>query len=101
MMKKFDLEILVAMLTHYVALPRTDRLSSYDKFFALTNITAKNFNEKKLRKQLNKMYKKTKLNSQEQRLALMTKSVSDFNNSKDPFIQLAVASFKERKTIER
>jgi hypothetical protein len=91
---------LVAMLTHYVALPKAKRIKSFDKFFALTNTTAENFNEKKRRKQLKKMYTKTKLNSQEQRLALMTKSVSDFKNSKDPFIQLAVASFKERQAIE-
>ena len=98
--EKIDKEILVAMLTHYVALPKAERLKSFDKFFGLTNTTAKNFNEKKLRKQLRKMYKKTKLNSQDQRLALMNNSVSDFNNSKDPFIQLAVASYKERKAIE-
>jgi hypothetical protein len=98
--EKIDKEILFTMLTHYVALPKAERIKSFDKFFALTNTTAENFNEKKLRKQLKKMYTKTKLNSQEQRLALMTKSVSDFKNSKDPFIQLAVASFKERKAIE-
>ena len=98
--EKIDKEILVAMLTHYIALPKAERLKSFDKFFGLTNTTAKNFNEKKLRKQLKKMYKNTKLNSQEQRLALMNKSVSDFNKSKDPFIQLAVSSFKERKAIE-
>jgi len=98
--EKIDKEILVAMITHYVALPKTERLKSFDQFFGLGNITTKNFNEKKLRKQLGRMYKSTKLNSQEQRLALMNKSVSDFNNSKDPFIQLAVTSFKERKVIE-
>lgn len=95
-----DKEILVAMLTHYVALPKEDRIKSFDKFFGLNKTTAKNFNEKKLRKTLNKMYKKTQLNSQEQRLALMTKSLSDFENSNDPFIKLAVASFAERKAIE-
>ena len=98
--EKIDKEIFVAMLTHYVTLPKAERIQSFDKFFGLTKTTAKNFNEKKLRKQLKRMYKNTKLNSQEQRLALMTKSVGDFNNSKDPFIQLAVASFKERKVIE-
>jgi hypothetical protein len=46
------------------------------------------------------MYKKTKLNSLEQRLTWMEKSVNDFEKSKDPFIKLAVASFKERKAIE-
>ena len=97
---KIDNEILVAMLTHYVALPKAERLKSFDKFFGLSNTTAINFNEKKLRKQLKRMYKSTKLNSQEQRLALMNQPIKAFNNSKDPFIQLAVTSFKERKAIE-
>ena len=98
--EKIDQEILVAMLTHYVALPKADRLKSYDKFFGLTNTTAKNFDEKKLRKQLARMYKSTKLKSLDSRLSLMDKSVSDFNSNKDPFVQLAVASFEERKAIE-
>jgi hypothetical protein len=98
--EKIDQEILLAMLKHYVALPKAERLKSYDKFFGLTNTTEKNFNEDKLRKQLNELYKSTKLNSQKQRLALMSSSLSDFNSSKDPFIQLAVSSFKERKAIE-
>ncbi len=98
--EKIDQEILVAMLKHYVALSKNGRLNSFDKFFNLTNTTTENFNEIKLRKQLSTMYKNTQLNSQAQRLALMNQSVSDFENSKDPFIQLAVASFEERKTIE-
>jgi len=97
---KIDQEILVAMLTHYVALPKAERVSSIDKFFGLNNISAINFNEKKLRKQLTRMYKSTKLNSEEQRLAWMNKDLSDFEKSKDPFIQLAVSSFKQRKARE-
>lgn len=98
--EKVDQEILVAMLIHYIALPKTERLKSFDKFFGLSNVSAINFSEKKLRKQLARMYKKTELNSQDQRLALMNKPLNYFNNSKDPFIQLAVTSFKERKAIE-
>jgi len=97
---KIDQEIVVAMLTHYVALPKAERVSSIDKFFGLSNTTTINFNEKKLRKQLTRMYKSTKLNMQEQRLAWMNKDVSDFEKSHDPFIQLAVTSFKERKAME-
>jgi hypothetical protein len=95
-----DQEIIVAMLTHYVALPKNDRVKSIDEFFGLRKSTVDNFNEKKLRKQLAKMYKKTQLNSQKQRLAWMDKDVNDFEKSNDPFIQLAVASFEERKAIE-
>lgn len=95
-----DQEIIVAMLTHYVALPKAERISSIDNFFGLNTVSAANFNEKKLRKKLAHMYKKTKLNSQEQRLAWMNKPVSEFEKSKDPFIKLAVASFEQRKAIE-
>ena len=95
-----DQEIVVAMLTHYVALPKAERVSSIDKFFGLTNSTTQNFNEQKLRKKLASMYKSTTLDSQQQRLTWMSKSVSDFEQSEDPFIQLAVTSFKERKAIE-
>lgn len=95
-----DQEIIVAMLRHYVALPKAERISSLDKFFGLSKSNADNFSEKKLRKQLTKMYKKTQLNSEEQRLAWMNKDVNDFEKSNDPFIQLAVQSFKERKAIE-
>ena len=35
--EKIDQEILVAMLKHYVVLPKAERLKSYDKFFGLTN----------------------------------------------------------------
>ena len=69
---KIDQEIIVAMLTHYVALPKAERVSSIDKFFDLNKTTVANFNEKKLHKKLSKMYKKTKLNSQEQRLTWMS-----------------------------
>ncbi len=95
-----DQEILVAMLTHYVSLPKAERINSFDKFFGLNKVTTENFNEKALRKKLSEMYKKTQLNSQEQRLAWMNKSLHDFEQSHDPFIALAVASFKERKIIE-
>jgi len=95
-----DQEIIVAMLTHYVALSKAERISSIDTFFGLNNTTTINFDEKKLRKQLTRMYKSTKLNSQERRLAWMNKDVSDFEKSHDPFIQLAVSSFKQRKVIE-
>jgi len=98
--ENIDKEILVAMLTHYVALPKNERLSSFDDFFNLNGISAANFNEKALRKQLASMYKGTELSSQEQRLALMEKNQSDFEKSADPFIQLAVKSYKERKAIE-
>jgi hypothetical protein len=98
--ENIDKEILVAMLTHYVALPESERLSSLDKFFKLTNVNAKNFNEEALRKLLNEMYKVSAIDEQEQRLAWMSKTPADFEKSDDPFIQLSVATAKQRKAIE-
>ncbi len=95
-----DQEIVLAMLTHYVELPKAERIKSIDKFFGLTKVTPKNFKAKKLRKKLAKMYKKTKLASQKKRLAWMSKSVADFEKSRDPFIKLAVATYNDRKAIE-
>ncbi|MBU2871792.1 S46 family peptidase [Colwellia sp. E2M01] len=107
-----DQSILLAMLTHYAALPKSERISSIDSFFGLTDYLAEDTKDnaaaknkaaklaKKLTAKLKKMYQKTELNSQSQRLALMDKPVEYFNNSQDPFIKLAVASFTERQAIE-
>ena len=46
------------------------------------------------------MYQATKLSDQETRLAWMNKAPVDFTKSSDPFIQLAVETYTERKKIE-
>ena len=98
--RRYDAEIdqamLFAMLKHYAELPKSARIAEVDKFFGLT----KGFDAKKLTKRLNRMYKKTKLASQEDRLAWMNKSVKEFEKSADPFIKLAVATFDVRKKLE-
>jgi hypothetical protein len=91
-----DQKILSAMLKHYVELPKSQRITAIDKFFGLQN----GLDEKALTAKLNKMYKASKLTDQETRLAWMNKSVKDFENSSDPFIQLAVDTFKFRKALE-
>ncbi|MGL1958720.1 MAG: S46 family peptidase [Colwellia sp.] len=95
-----DQEILFAMLSHYVELPKSERITSLDKFFGLTDVNSKNFKAKNLRTKLASMYKNTELVAQEQRLAWMNKSVADFEKSRDPFIKLAVATFNDRKAME-
>ncbi|QSX40124.1 S46 family peptidase [Shewanella cyperi] len=84
-----DKAILFEMLKRYAALPAEQRLADLDKFFGID----KKFDEKKLAKQLDKMYGATQLGDKDMRLAWMDKSVADFKASKDPFIQLAVATF--------
>ncbi|QSX29372.1 S46 family peptidase [Shewanella cyperi] len=84
-----DKAILLELLKRYAALPAEQRLADLDKFFGID----KKFDEKKLVKQLDKMYGATQLGDKDMRLAWMDKSVADFKASKDPFIQLAVATF--------
>ncbi|MBA6391868.1 S46 family peptidase [Colwellia sp. BRX10-3] len=93
---QMDQKILLAMFKHYAQLPKTQRLESMDKFFG----TDKNYNEQQFQAKLTKMYQATTLNNQETRLAWMKKTPADFTSSNDPFIQLAVASYAERKFIE-
>ncbi|WOH38037.1 S46 family peptidase [Thalassotalea fonticola] len=91
-----DQKILSHMLTHYAALPAKQRIKELDQFFGLEN----GLNETALTKKLNDIYKNTKLADEATRLAWMDKSTEEFNNSTDPFIQLAVHTFKARKAIE-
>jgi len=93
---QIDQKILLAMFRHYVQLPKTQRLTSLDKFFSVD----KNYNEQQFQTKLEKMYQTTVLNKQETRLAWMNKAPINFTNSNDPFIQLAVATYTERKAIE-
>ncbi|MGB1263825.1 MAG: S46 family peptidase [Cognaticolwellia sp.] len=93
---EMDQKILVAMFKHYAQLPKSQRLASVDKFFGI----GKNFNEQQFKAKLADMYKATKLNQQDTRLAWMSKPSKAFKNSNDPFIQLAVATYAERKAIE-
>ncbi len=93
---EIDQKIVLAMFKHYVQLPKAQRLQSLDMFFGVD----KNFNEQQFQAKLEKMYQKTELNKEETRLNWMKKSSEDFNNSNDPFIQLAVATSAERKQLE-
>ena len=93
---EIDQKILLAMFKHYTQLPKSQRIASLDKFFNVD----KNFNEQQFKSQLSSMYKATSIDKQDTRLAWMDKSPEDFARSNDPFIQLAVASYEERKGIE-
>ncbi|WP_394173287.1 S46 family peptidase [Thalassotalea litorea] len=92
-----DKAIMTKLLSDYAKLPANERLASLDKFFGIDN----GADEAKITKQLDTMYAKSKLAEQEQRLAWMEKSAEDFADSKDPFIQLAVATFDDRKALEQ
>jgi hypothetical protein len=91
-----DQKILFAMLTHYVELPKSERILAIDEFFELEQ----GLNKKALSTKLEKMYQTSTIADQETRLAWMNKSVADFEESSDPFIQLAVKTFSVRKALE-
>ncbi|MBT1443747.1 S46 family peptidase [Shewanella sp. JM162201] len=94
---KVDQAILFEMLKRYAALPADKRRADIDAFFDI----GKKFDEKKLKKQLDKMYAKTEIGNKDVRMAWMEKSVDDFKASKDPFIQLAVATFDTSMAREK
>ena len=80
----------------YNELPAANRSKSFDKFFGLEKLKS----DAALKKQIDSWYAKSQLDEEEVRLAWMEKSVADFKNSKDPFIQYAVATFDERYAKE-
>ncbi|GAB1267725.1 S46 family peptidase [Aurantivibrio infirmus] len=98
--RRYDETIDNAMLDHmllqYAKLPRQQRIASYDKFFKISD----SVDLKKIHKQTSKLYKKSTLDKENIRLEWMNKSVEDFQKSKDPFIQYAVATHEERMQRE-
>ena len=91
-----DKAILLDMLSRYAQLPADQRVPGFDKAFGIKG----KFDQAKLEKMLNKAYAGTSLDDKATRLAWMDKSVADFKQSDDPFIQLAVARYDARQALE-
>lgn len=94
---KVDKALLLEMITRYANLPQAQRLPELDKAFAISSP----LNTTKLKQIIDKLYGDTKLNDQATRLAWMEKDANDFKNSKDPFIQLAVALYDMNIRLEQ
>nr|WP_082859268.1 S46 family peptidase [Microbulbifer sp. Q7] len=90
-----DQAIWTYFIERYNALPKDQRLGSFDSFFK------SGLSGDALQQQLSAMYEKTGLTKTENRLAWMEKSPEEFRNSDDPFIQLAVATYDDRLAIEQ
>ncbi|MCF6226422.1 MAG: S46 family peptidase [Xanthomonadales bacterium] len=90
-----DKAVLLHFIKHYTTIPQAQKIKSLDKFFALNN----EVDNGALQKLLDSMYTNTKLGDEETRLQWMKKSLTEFKQSNDPFIQLAVATYKEREAI--
>ncbi|MDG1734083.1 MAG: S46 family peptidase [Thalassotalea sp.] len=95
--KDIDQKILTLMLTHYAALPEKQRIKELDQYFGLEN----GLNIDALNTKLNNVYSNTQLGDEATRLAWMQKSEAEFNDSTDPFIELAVNTYKVRAAMEK
>ena len=100
MNRRWDPEVEKALYKHFVAgyatLPKEDRMQSYDKFMGIEG----EFNTEQFNAKVDKMFAETKLTDEETRLNWVGKSVEEFKNSNDPFIQLAVATYDEKHEKE-
>ena len=99
--RRYDANVDKAVLTHFMAqyaeFPASERNSTFDQFFGLD----KSFNAKKLAAKLDKMHSETQLDEESVRLAWMEKSVQDFKNSNDPYIQFAVSQYENDQKLEQ
>ncbi len=94
---KVDQAMLFDLLNRYAQLPADQRVKDIDRFFGIDD----GYNADKLKNKLSDMYAKTKLGDEATRLAWMNKTLADFENSNDPFIQFAVKTFEARQALEK
>lgn len=96
--RRFDANVDIAVLVHfleqYVALPQAQRVAPFDKFMQLDGVNAENFDKQRVTEKLTAMHNNTSLDDEAMRLAWMEKSVDEFKNSDDAFIQFAVSQFE-------
>ncbi len=90
-----DQAVWMYFLKRYLALPEDQRIASFDSFLGEART------DEALEQKLAAMYAATRLGDTEARLALIGKERSVFENSDDPFIQLAVAIFDDMMAIEK
>ena len=91
-----DKALLGYLLQRYAELPVGDRMKSMDDFFQIGD----RLDPEQRKHLVDDAYSESSLADQEVRFAWMDKSVEEFQNSDDPFIQYAVASHDERMAFE-
>ena len=98
--RRYDAEVDKAVMAHfieqYAQFPQEKRNKTFDDFFGLN----KSFDADALAKKLEHMHSKTELDKEAVRLNWMNKSVEDFKNSKDPYIQFAVSQYENDRKLE-
>ncbi|MEL6543553.1 MAG: S46 family peptidase, partial [Myxococcota bacterium] len=84
-------------LGEYSKLPADARIPAWDKAFGISKAA---YNSDAVARRVSAMIKKSKLGDLKNRLALFEKSAQELEASKDPFIQLAVASYEREIELE-
>lgn len=84
-------------LERYIDAPDTARVAALDETLDLPET----WDEARVGEVLDRLYAETRLGEAEQRLALMGKDPAWFQNSDDPFIELAVALYDHEMALEK
>lgn len=99
--RRYEATVDKAVLKHFIAqyaqFPVSERNATFDRFFGLD----KSFDANKLAAKLDKMHNDTQLDEEAVRLAWMDKSVEEFKNSNDPYIQFAVSQYENDRKLEK
>ncbi len=99
--RRYDADIDKAVILHfmqeYAAFDQSERVPAFDQFFGLQQ----GFEQETMQAKLNSMHSNTTLDQEAVRLAWMEKSVDDFKNSDDPYIQFAVSQFATNMAEEK
>ena len=99
--RSFDPEVdkivWLKFIEEYSKLSQNKRIPSFDRFLGI----GRRFDRRSVERKLAQMYQKTSLGDRETRLKWMNADRREFENSNDPFIQLAVAMFESELAQER
>ncbi len=91
-----DKATLSYLLSRYAELPEQHRSQATDSFFGISS----NFDQGQVEQIIEDSYAQTSLDDEETRLAWLDSSIEEFENSDDPLISYAVASYAERMALE-
>ncbi|WP_022943852.1 S46 family peptidase [Pseudoalteromonas ruthenica] len=99
--RRYDDTVDSAILAHfidlYAQLPQAQRIASLDKALGID----KGYDSEAMRQRIDSWYAKTELNEQQARIDWMNKSVSEFKQSDDPFLAIAVATYDDMRSREK
>lgn len=91
-----DKATLSYLLSRYAELPEQYRSQATDTFFGIS----RKINQGQVDQVIENSYAQTSLDDEATRLAWLDSSIEEFENSEDPFIRYAVASYAERMALE-